>query len=82
MITLRASYMNHVNPQCLYRVKQIIGDLKNDPPLAPIVPVSKSTWWRGVREGRFPKPQKLSAKVTVWKGSDLMELVEDLDHVG
>lgn len=71
--------MNHVNPQSLYRVKQIIGDLKNDPPLAPIVPVSKSTWWRGVREGRFPKPQKLSAKVTVWRGADLLALIEELE---
>ena len=71
--------MNHVNPQSLYRVKQIIGDLKNDPPLAPFVPVSKSTWWRGVREERFPKPQKLSAKVTVWRGADLLAPIEELE---
>ena len=74
--------MSQLNPSSLYRLKQIIGDRNSDPPLSPIVPVSPSTWWRGVKEGRFPKPQKLSSKVTVWKGSDLMALVEDLDHVG
>ncbi|PDH29241.1 MAG: hypothetical protein CND57_05040 [SAR92 bacterium MED-G29] len=50
----------------MYRLKQIIGDRNSDPPLSPIVPVSPSTWWRGVRVGRFPKPQKLSAKVTTY----------------
>ena len=28
-------------------------------PAGPI-PVSKSTWWQGVKTGRFPKPQKLA----------------------
>ena len=30
-------------------------------PSGPI-PVSKSTWWQGVKDGRFPKPVKLGAK--------------------
>lgn len=31
------------------------------------LPVSPSTIWRWVREGRFPKPFKLSDSVTVWE---------------
>jgi len=69
--------MSQLNPSSLYRLKQIIGDRKSNPPLAPIVPVSPSTWWRGVREGRFPKPQKLTPGVTVWKGADLIALIEE-----
>jgi prophage regulatory protein len=30
-------------------------------PSGPI-PVSKSTWWQGVKDGRFPKPVKLGPK--------------------
>lgn len=30
------------------------------------LPVSPSTVWRWVREGHFPKPFKLSDRVTVW----------------
>lgn len=30
------------------------------------LPVSPTTVWRWVREGRFPKPFKLGESVTVW----------------
>jgi len=47
--------------------------------LAPIgpIPVSKSTWWAGVKDGRFPKPLKLGARVTVWRVEDIRELIEN-----
>ena len=35
-----------------------------------LVPVSRSHWWAGVKDGRYPKPIKLSARVTVWRASD------------
>jgi len=44
-------------------------------PAGPI-PVSKSTWWEGVRSGRFPKPQKLGPRTTVWKAEDIRALFE------
>ncbi|WP_120505174.1 helix-turn-helix transcriptional regulator [Sulfitobacter mediterraneus] len=44
-------------------------------PKGPI-PVSKSTWWAGIKEGRFPKPQKLGPRTTVWKVEDIRALFE------
>jgi prophage regulatory protein len=46
--------------------------------LAPIgpIPVSKSTWWAGVADGRFPRPLKLGARITVWRVSDIRALIE------
>jgi prophage regulatory protein len=44
-------------------------------PTGPI-PVSKSTWWQGVKDGRFPKPQKLGPRTTVWKVEDIRALFE------
>jgi len=41
------------------RLKQIIGDPKSNPPIDPIIPIGKSTWWEGVKTGRFPKPVKI-----------------------
>ena len=38
------------------RLKQIIGDPTAKPPILPIIPVGKSTWWAGVASGRFPAP--------------------------
>ncbi len=44
-------------------------------PAGPI-PVSKSTWWAGVKDGRFPKPIKLGERITVWRVEDIRELIE------
>lgn len=40
------------------------------------IPVSKSTWWQGVKDGRFPKPQKLGPRTTVWRVEDIRALFE------
>ncbi len=44
-------------------------------PTGPI-PVSKSTWWAGIKEGRYPKPVKLGPRITAWRVEDIRELVE------
>ena len=44
-------------------------------PTGPI-PVSKSTWWAGVKDGRFPQPIKLGARVAVWRAADIRALIE------
>lgn len=35
------------------------------------IPVSKSTWWAGIRKGIFPRPVKLSPRTTAWRESDI-----------
>ncbi|MGD9711763.1 MAG: helix-turn-helix transcriptional regulator [Thermomicrobiales bacterium] len=40
------------------------------------IPVSKSTWWAGVRTGRFPKPVKLGPRITAWRVEDIRNLIE------
>lgn len=57
------------------RLPQIIGDAKAVPPIPAIIPVGKSTWWDGVRTGRFPKPVKLSERVTAWRVEDIHALI-------
>lgn len=46
------------------------------PPNGPI-PVSKSTWWAGVKSGRFPKPVKLGPRTTAWRVEDIRALIAD-----
>lgn len=57
------------------RLPQIIGDPKANPPIAPIVPISRSAWWAGVKSGRYPKSIKLSPRVTVWASQRISDLV-------
>ncbi len=40
-----------------------------------VIPVSKSTWWAGVKSGRFPKPRKLSKRVSAWSAEDMRDLI-------
>ena len=41
-----------------------------------IIPVSKSAWWQGCKDGRFPKPVKLGPKTTAWRAEDIAALIE------
>ena len=43
-------------------------------PLGPI-PVSKSTWWAGVKSGRYPRPVKLGPRITAWRVEDIIGLL-------
>jgi prophage regulatory protein len=56
------------------RVQQIVGNRKAGIPA--LIPVSKSTWWQGVKDQRFPQPIKLSPRVTVWRVEDIRILIE------
>jgi len=51
----------------LLRVNQILR----------FIPVSRSSWWQGVKTGRFPKPFKLGERTTVWKVSDILALINE-----
>ncbi len=54
------------------RLKQIVGDQEKGIPA--IIPVSKSTWWSGVKSGRYPKSVKLSDRCTAWRKADVMAI--------
>jgi prophage regulatory protein len=62
----------------LLRLKHIIGDEKAEPPIKPIIPISKTAWWKGVADGKYPQPIKISEKVTVWRSDHIEALVEQL----
>lgn len=53
------------------RLNGVIG------PRGPI-PVSRSTWWAGVRSGRFPKPVKIGPRSTAWEVNVIRELVASI----
>jgi Bifunctional DNA primase/polymerase, N-terminal/Prophage CP4-57 regulatory protein (AlpA) len=40
------------------------------------IPVSKSTWWAGVKSRRFPEPVKLGPRTTAWRVEDIRSLID------
>jgi predicted DNA-binding transcriptional regulator AlpA len=45
------------------------------PTILKIIPISKSTWWAGVKSGRFPKSVKLGVRTTAWRVEDIQDLI-------
>lgn len=84
LFTFRRKY--DIHPIALRRIlkgchmsQQVIriSELASTPAKPGKLPVSPATIWRWVREGRFPKPFKLSDSVTVW---DVAEVDAFIDH--
>ncbi len=50
--------------------RKIMQDTSNNtllrlPQVLEIIPISKSAWWQGCKDGRYPKPIKLGPRTTV-----------------
>lgn len=46
------------------------------PQILSLIPISRSAWWAGIREGKFPQGIKLGSKTTVWRVEDIRNLIE------
>lgn len=57
------------------RQSQLIPDPKR-PDKPALLPFSSATLWRKVQAGEFPRPVKLSARVTAWRVEDVRAWME------
>jgi predicted DNA-binding transcriptional regulator AlpA len=64
------------------RLPQIIGDPKADPPIPAVIPVSKSSWWAGIKAGRYPSGVKIAPRTTAWQVEKIRELLARLGSEG
>ena len=60
------------------RIWQILGDKKANPPVEPILPISRASFYAGIKAGIYPSPVKLSARVSAWRVEDIRELLEKM----
>ena len=67
--------MNELPQTGYLRLKQILGSKKANPPIPPLIPIGKTSWWEGIRKGKFPKPIKLTKRITVWRVEDIRNLI-------
>lgn len=64
---------NEKNQQDLQRLLRL-------PQVLEILPISKSSWWNGVKSGRYPASYKLGARTTVWREQDIIDLVNNISN--
>lgn len=43
------------------------------------IPISRSAWWLGVSQGRYPRPIKLGPRTTAWREQDIDDLIVRLE---
>ena len=55
------------HPAALLRLPQVLARF----------PVSKSTFWAGVKTGKFPAPVK-HGRITFWRSQDIDLLIEEI----
>ena len=48
------------------------------PKVLEIIPVSRSSWWAGIKQGRYPAPVRLSARAVAWESEDIKALLDSL----
>ena len=48
------------------------------PEVLSIMRVKKSSWWKGVQEGRYPPGHKLGPRLRVWAASEIEDLVQKI----
>ena len=47
------------------------------PQILAVFPVSRSTWWAGVKSGRYPQPVRtLGLRITAWRVEDIRTLIK------
>lgn len=68
--------MNQIPETGFLRIRQIIGDPEAG--IAPLIPVGRSAWWRGVKSGIYPAGVKLSAGVTAWRVEEIKALIASI----
>ncbi|MFO2976469.1 AlpA family phage regulatory protein [Legionella pneumophila serogroup 3] len=68
--------MHDLPSEGFVRLNQILGNKNRTPPIVPLIPVGRTTWWAGVKNGRFPQPVKLGPRTTAWRVKDIRQLIE------
>lgn len=56
-----------IHPLGLMRVDEVLEILK----------IGKTSLYRGIQEGRYPKPLKLGLRTARWRASDVLAIIAD-----
>ena len=61
--------MHEKSTDALVRIGKIIGP-------NGLIPVSRSSWYQGIRDGIYPKPVRLGKRTSAWRVYELMRVTD------
>lgn len=60
---------NTEQQQVLLKIKQVLE----------LVPVGKTTLYKMIDDGKFPRPIRLSERAVAWRKSDILQWIDNLE---
>ena len=73
----RALAMDDLENLRYLRIYEIIGCRKRG--IKPLIPVGRTTWWKGIKSGKYPKPVMLSDRTKAWRYDKIELLLKSLN---
>ena len=58
------------------------GPRKSREAIPALLPISKSSWWQGIQDGRYPPGVKLGPRITAWPVDAIRALLPDQATTG
>jgi len=52
------------------------------PQVLHVLGIGKTTFWEGIKTGRFPAPIKLGPRTAVWRVEDIRHLISSISEKG
>lgn len=52
------------------------------PEVLSVIPIGKSSWYQGIKQGQFPAPIKLTERTSAWRVEDIQLLIQQLSNQG
>ena len=52
------------------------------PQVLHVLGIGKTTFWEGIKTGRFPAPIKLGPRTAVWRVEDIRSLISNISEKG
>lgn len=43
------------------------------------IPIGRSSWYAGIKDGRYPRPIRIGPKTAVYRAEDIRQLLAELD---
>lgn len=45
------------------------------PTVLGVFPVGETTWWNGIKAGKYPRPVRISTRVNAWRVAEIRKLL-------
>ena len=49
------------------------------PQILRVLPIGRSSWWLGIKQGRYPKQVRLGPRTVAWRVQDIRQLLASFD---